>query len=275
MRYGFVRSTEMFFAEVLRNNLPIATFVDSDFTYANNAMRVVWGMRTKRDKNLLEIAARQRQSLVWAEPERISLTEPEPATPAHVLERGGVLGLPGVLTVTGDGVESSPILRGVWVLENLFGRAPTPPPKDVPALDVDTSQATSVRETLAAHQRIESCTKCHRNIDPLGLALENYDAIGGWRDSYVGDASPIDANATMPDGTQLNGATSIRKRLLAQPETFTRCLLTKLLEYGTGRELSVGDRRIVDELVASEPQDGYRFQELIVAATTSKVFGTK
>ena len=128
VRYGFVRSTELFFEEVLRENLPISTLVDSDFTYANSAMRVVWGMPSKRDKNLGAVAARQRQSLVWPEPDRISLIDRQSGMPAHVHGRGGVLGLPGVLTVTGDGVESSPILRGVWVLENLFGQAPPPPP---------------------------------------------------------------------------------------------------------------------------------------------------
>lgn len=273
VRYGFVRSTEMFFEEVLGNNLPISTFVDSDFTYANSAMRAVWGMDGVAA--LKTIAANQRQSLVWPEPERISLTNPPKGTPEHVLNRRGVLGLPGVLTVTGDGVESSPILRGVWVLENLFGQHPPPPPKDVPALDVDTSQATSVRETLAAHQKIATCAKCHRDIDPFGLALENFDAIGGWRRNYVGQKQPIDATTTMPDGTRLVGVESIRKVLLDKPEVFARCLLVKLLQYGAGRRLSVGDQRVVDDIVKAAPVGGYRFQDLIVAATTSKVFRAK
>lgn len=275
VRYGFVRSTEMFFDEVLRENLPITTFVDSDFTFANSAMRVVWGMPSKPDKSLGAVAARQRQSLVWPEPERIDLTELPAGTPSHVAARSGVLGLPGVLTVTGDGVESSPILRGVWVLENLFGQSPPPPPKDVPALDVDTSKATSVRETLAAHQKIESCARCHRDIDPFGLALENYDAVGGWRQSYSKKSGFIDATAKMVDGSILDGASSIRKKLLDKPEIFARCLLTKLLEYGAGRELSVGDQRVVDRLIAEMPQEGWRFQDLIVAAVTSKVFLAK
>ncbi|MEM8671893.1 MAG: DUF1592 domain-containing protein [Planctomycetota bacterium] len=272
VRYGFVRSTEMFFDEVLRKNLPIVTFIDSDFTYANSAMQVVWGMKPSRDKNLGAVAARQRQSLVWPEPVRIDLKKTTANLPMHVRNRGGVLGLPGVLTVTGDGVESSPILRGVWVLENLFGQHPPPPPKDVPALDIDTSQAKTVRETLAAHQKIDSCAKCHRDIDPLGLVLENFDAVGSWREKYAGQKAAIDATATMPDGTKLNGADSIRKVLLDQPQVFTRCLLTKILQYATGRELSVGDQRVVDELVSQEPEEGYRFQDLIEAAVTSKVF---
>tara|TARA_R110002049_G_scaffold285698_4_gene467032 strand:+ start:180248 stop:182611 length:2364 start_codon:yes stop_codon:yes gene_type:complete len=274
VRYGFVRSTEMFFAAVLRDNLPISTFIDSDFTYANSAMQLVWGMKPARDKSLGAVEARQRQSLVWPEPERIRFGD-SPNLPRHVLDRGGVLGLPGVLTVTGDGVESSPILRGVWVLENLFGQHPPPPPKDVPALDIDTSGATGVRETIKAHTELESCAKCHRDIDPLGLALENYDAIGGWRTKYMAENSPIDASAAMPDGTVLDGASSIKRILKERPEIFTRCLLTKLLEYGAGRELSVGDKQIVEDLVNAEPPEGYRFGDLIGLAIQSEVFRAK
>ena len=275
VRYGFIRSTERFFAEVLQENLPISTFIESDFTYANSAMQAIWGMEPERDKNLGAVATRQRQSLVWPEPERVSLTE-STGLPDHVLNRRGVLGLPGVLTVTGDGVESSPILRGVWVLENLFGKHPPPPPKDVPALDIDTSQATNVRETLKAHTELESCAKCHRDIDPLGLALENYDAIGGWRTAYAGKKRhEIDASSTLPDGTALDGARTINQHLLANREIFTRCLLTKLLEYGAGRKLSVGDQRVVEALVEEEPPEGYRFRDLIQSAVASDVFRAK
>ena len=159
IRYGFIRSTEMFFAEILRENLPISTFIDSDFTYANSAMQAVWGLQPERDKSLGAVASRQRQSLVWPEPTRIDLTSQLPPKAAHVAARRGVLGLPGVLTITGDGVESSPILRGVWVLENLFGEHPPPPPKDVPALDIDTSKATNVREVLKAHTELVTCAQ--------------------------------------------------------------------------------------------------------------------
>ena len=276
VRYGFVRSTEMFFEEILRQNLPITTFIDSDFTYANSAMQAVWKMKLSRDKNLNQIATRQRQSLVWPEPHRMDLTKLPPGTPAHLQGRGGVLGLPGVLTVTGDGVESSPILRGVWVLENLFGQHPPPPPKDVPALDIDTSQAKGIREILKAHTRVETCAKCHRDIDPLGLALENYDAAGGWRAKYPGSkATPIDASAVLPNGIKLDGAASIKQYLLQNPRVFTRCLLSKLLEYGAGRSLTIGDQRIVEQLVKQEPAAGYRFQNLIEAAVASEVFLTQ
>ncbi|MEM7015029.1 MAG: DUF1585 domain-containing protein, partial [Verrucomicrobiota bacterium] len=144
------------------------------------------------------------------------------------------------------------------------------------ALDIDTSKATTVRETLKAHTELETCAKCHRDIDPLGLALENYDAIGGWRTNYASDAkNTIDARSQLPDGTALEGVGSIKKHLLDNREIFTRCLLTKLLEYGAGRKLSVGDRLVVDALVENEPEDGYLFQDLIQAAVTSEVFRAK
>jgi len=272
VRYGFIRSTEMFFEEILRENLPISRFIDSDFTYANSAMMVAWG----GNGNLNSIAADQRQSLVWPEPELLDLGKLPEGLPGHVKDRGGVLGLPGVLTVTGDGVESSPIYRGVWILENMFGEHPPPPPKDVPALDIDTSKATNVREILKAHTELETCAKCHRDIDPLGLALENYDAIGGWRTKYPGDPrDEIDAGSTMANGTQLSGVGSIKEYLLENRQIFTRCLVTKLLEYGAGRKLSVGDQRVVNDIVDDEPDSGYRFADLIETAVRSEVFRTK
>ena len=164
----------------------------------------------------------------------------------------------------------------MWVLENLFGSSPPPPPEDVPALDIDTSAATNVRETLALHKKSASCASCHRDIDPIGLALENYDAIGGWRDTYTdGAETRIDPYSTMPGGHELDGPRAIKLYLLNRPDLFTRCLLTKILEYGAGRELTVGDRRILESLVEAEPDDGYRFQDLLVAALTSEVFRAK
>lgn len=273
VRYGYIRSTEMFFEEILRRNLPIATFIDSDFTYANSAMRAIWGI--KGSGSLESVAALQRHSQVWPEPQRIDLANPKQNLPDHMRDRGGLLGLPGVFTITGDGVESSPILRGVWVLGNLFGQHPPPPPKNVPALDIDTSKATSVRETLKAHTELESCAKCHRDIDPFGLALENYDAVGGWRARYEGDKTTIDASSRMPDGTVLDGPSSIKSVLKRHPQIFTRCLLTKMLEYAAGRKLSVGDQRVVEELVSAEPPEGFRFSDLIRIAIQSEVFLTK
>ena len=280
IRHGMVRSTEMFFDEILQGNLSIRTFIDSDFTYANEPMRIAWGMPGS-EVDLLRLEADQRQSLLWPEPERLDLTALGADVPGHVATRGGVLGLSGVFAATGDGVESSPILRGVWVLENLFGAPPPPPPSDVPALVADTSQAQTVREILAAHQKVESCAACHSSIDPIGLALENYDAVGGWRDSYYRDessdapAQPVDASARMSDGTVLNGPQDLKDYLMGRPHLFTKALTGLLLEYGTGRELTVEDRRIVDEIAAGEPEGGYGFRDLIGRVVDSEAFRSK
>ncbi|MGY8767518.1 MAG: DUF1588 domain-containing protein [Pirellulales bacterium] len=285
IRYGYLRSTEMFFDEILQQNHSIQTFIDSDFTYANLPMRVAWKFPGKL-RSLTAQEADQRQSFIWPEPERLDLTSLEANVPAHVAGRGGILGLSGVLTATGDGVDSSPILRGVWILENFFGTPPPPPPSNVPALVADISQAKTVRETLASHQKQESCATCHRKIDPLGLAMENYDAVGNWRTTYyqekpAGKKQPqppkilVDTSGQLPDGTILNGPADIKQYLLDHPAMFTNCLTTKLLEYSTGRHLNVGDQRIVKEIVAAEPQNGYGFQDLLVEIIQSEAFQVK
>lgn len=280
IRHGIVRSTEMFFNEILQENRPIREFIDSDFTYANEPMRIAWGIPGS-EVDLRRLEADQRQSLLWPEPERLDLTTLGPEVPSHVGTRGGVLGLSGVFAATSDGVDSSPILRGVWVLENLFGTPPPPPPSDVPALVADVSQAKTVRELLGAHQSVESCAACHAEIDPIGLALENFDAVGGWRTEYYQEddssapARPVETVSEMPDGTRLGNAQDIKDYLMERPEQFTRTLATLLLEYGTGRELTSSDERAVDEIVAAEPAGGYGFQDLIARLVASEAFSQK
>ena len=280
IRHGIVRSTQMFFDEILKENRSIREFIDSDFTYANEPMRIAWGI-PGNEVDLHRLEADQRQSLLWPEPERLDLTQLSTEVPAHVVSRGGVLGLSSVMAATGDGVESSPILRGVWVLENLFGTPPPPPPADVPALVADTSEAKTVREILAAHQSVGSCMVCHNKIDPLGLALENYDASGGWRTAYYleegaeGPANAVTTASTMEDGTRLDAAQDIKDYLMGRPERFTKTLASLLLEYATGRELDAADRLAVDDIVESEPEGGYGFQELIAGVVGSKAFSRK
>ena len=280
IRYGIVRSTEMFFDEILRENRSIRAFIDSDFTYANEPMRIAWGIPGS-EVDLQRLEADQRQSLLWPEPERLTLASLGPDIPGHVANRGGVLGLSSVFAATSDGVDSSPILRGVWVLENLLGTPPPPPPDDVPALVADISQAKTVREVLSAHQNVETCAVCHVKIDPIGLALENYDAVGGWRDAYYKDeaagsvARPVQASSVMSDGTRLEGAQDIKKHLMQHPQRFTRALAGLLLEYGTGREPNPADKRALDAILAAEPAGGYGFRDLISSLVGSEAFLTK
>ena len=167
------------------------------------------------------------------------------------------------------------------MLENLFGTPPPPPPSDVPALVSDISEARTVKEILAKHQQVESCAVCHSAIDPIGLALENYDAVGGWRKAYYRDESsqapsrPVDARARMADGTQLAGPQDIKNYLMERPQIFTRTLAGLLLEYGTGRELTAADRRVADELAEAEPPGGYGLQDLIGLVVESDAFRSR
>lgn len=277
IRYGIVRSTEMFFDEILQRNLGIRTFIDSNFTYANEPMRIAWGIPGS-EVDLRRLEADQRQSLVWPEPERLDLNSLGDETPDHVASRGGVLGLSSVFAATGDGVESSPILRGVWVLENLLGTPPPPPPSDVPALVADISQAETVRQILAAHQRVETCAACHAAIDPIGLALENYDAVGGWRTAYYRDEASdtpvrmVESASEMEDGTRLAGAGDLKEYLMERPQILTKTLAGLLIEYAAGRELNATDKRVVDEVAAAEPKDGYGLQDLLLAVVESESF---
>lgn len=280
LRHGYIRSAEMFFEEVLRRNHSIRTFIDSDFTYANLPMRMVWGFPGEHREMLL-IENDQTHSHIRPEPERLDLKALPAGVPPDVVHRGGLLGLPSVLTLTGDGVESSPIRRGVWVLENLYGTPPPPPPDDVKALFTDTSGVTTVRESLAAHRDSASCASCHSRIDPIGLALENYDAAGNWRSRYVRSPlepdvpiapQPVDPTSELPDGARLAGPHDLKQHLLSHPAMFTRCLATKLLEYATKHPLSVGDARVVEQIVRNEPRDGYGFRDLVVAVVLSEAF---
>jgi hypothetical protein len=272
----------MFLEQVLRENLSIRNFIDSDFTYANEPMRIVWGFPGEHP-SWVELEERQAQSSLYPEPERLDLTALAPGVPGHVATRGGVLGLSSVLLATGDGVNSSPILRGVWILENLFGTPTPPPPADVPALVPDLTKARTVLEILDAHKASESCARCHEKIDPLGLAMEHYDAIGGWRTEYsvmtlAPDGSesftalPLVTSAVLPDGTPVDGPGDVKAFLKKNPSLFTRCLTTKLIECATGRELSAGDQRVLEQIAAAEPADGYGFQDLIQALVRSEVF---
>lgn len=280
IRHGIVRSTEMFFEEILQENLSIRNFIDSGFTYANEPMKIAWGVPGS-EVSLHRLEADQRQSLLWPEPKRITFSSLGPEIPPHVADRGGVLGLSSVYAATGDGVESSPILRGVWVLENLLGTPLPPPPSDVPALDVDISLATTVKEVIAAHQKVEKCALCHSKIDPIGLALENYDAVGGWRESYYQDesvdraASPVETDSQMPDGARLGGAQGLKDYLAKRPAMFTRALAGLLLKYATGREPNSNDRRVLEIVVAEEPEEGYGFLDLVSKLVSSPAFARK
>jgi hypothetical protein len=246
------RETQLFFAEILRKNLSIEHFVDSDFTFANRYLAAHYGLPT----------------IEGDEFQRVSL-------PKESL-RGGLLGHASVLTATSNGVESSPVTRGIWVLENILGSPPPPPPPDVEPLEPDIRGATTIREQLAKHRNVATCAECHRKIDPIGFALEAFDPIGSFRREYrdskgklVGE---VDTTGILPTGESFADIAELKRLLLKQKDQFAHCLTEKLLTYALGREVGFQERPAVESIVGELAARGDGLKDLVELIVTSEVF---
>lgn len=259
---AITNETEMFVAEILRENHPLQTFVDSDFTYLN-----------RRNAKLYKIEFPKSDTM-----KRVNLP---PGS-----RRGGILTHASVLMATANGVDTQPVLRGAWILENIFGTPTAPPPSDVPAIEPDTTGAKTIRELLDRHKADASCARCHQKIDPPGFALENFDPVGRYRDHYpiyqkqadqvvTLKGQKVDSASVLPDGTQLNDIADLKRYLIENPDIFSRCLTEKLLVYATGRPMNFGDQKVIEEIVGSVKKQGNGFQDLIVEIVLSESFGTK
>jgi hypothetical protein len=164
------------------------------------------------------------------------------------------------------------VVRGIYVLEKVLGYTPPPPPPDVPELDPDITGATSLREELAKHREATSCAECHRKIDPLGFALENYDAIGSWRDEY-NRGNPVDASGKLPSGDEFQNPSEFRDLMIKRSDDFNKCLAEKLLTYSLGRELDFGDREVVEHMLAKLGAEDGGLKDLVKAVVLSESFG--
>ena len=184
------------------------------------------------------------------------------------------MGQASVLTVTANGIDTSPVVRGVWLLENILGTPPSPPPPDVEPLDPDIRGAKTIRDQLKKHRSIQSCNECHRKIDPLGFALENFDPIGRWRENYDRN-SKIDASGVLPNGAAFEDVTGFKKLLMEQKHQFKVALTSKLLAYATGRPTEPGDRAHVDQIIEqlAKREDG--FLDLVKLVVLSESFCSK
>src|SRR5690606_6024130 len=174
-------------------------------------------------------------------------------------KRGGLLRQGSVLSVTSYATRTSPVLRGVFVLSNVLGAPPPPPPPNVPALDESVMAANlSMRERLAAHRNNAACASCHRTIDPAGFPLENFDAIGQWRDLEV-DEQPVDASGALPGAGEFSGIDGLEKLLLERPELFAGTLTENLMTFALGRGVEYYDAPAVRKIVHDAAQNDYRF----------------
>ena len=242
--------TYRYFDHVLTNNRSILEFVNSDYTFLNAPLAQHYNISNVRNEGFRKVLLQSSD------------------------QRGGLLGHGSVLTVTSNGVETQPVVRGVWILENLLGTPPNPPPPDVDPIEPDTRGITTIREQMEKHRNNATCFECHRKIDPLGLSMENYDFLGRWRDRYS-KRMPIDASGKMPDGTAVTGPSGIREYLLSRPEQFTRCLTEKLFVYALGRRISFTDRDDIDRIVSTISKRKYGLRDLIQQIVASKPFHSK
>ncbi|MEP1643150.1 DUF1592 domain-containing protein, partial [Rhodopirellula bahusiensis] len=237
--------TLMFFSEVMRNNLPVTELLSADFTYMNEALARFYGVNDVRGNEF----------------RKVSLS----GTP-----RGGLLTHASVLTVTSNPTRTSPVKRGKWILDNLLNTPPPPAPPNIPELEKG-KLVGSLRERMEQHRSNPACAACHNMMDPLGFALENFDAVGRWRTRDGRDV--IDASGLMPDGTSFDGINGLRELLTTQrSEQFVRCLAEKMLIYALGRGTEYYDKCALDKITADVRSHDYKFAYLIAAIIESDPF---
>lgn len=275
LKWSMVLETQLFFTELLKNDLSTHNFVESDFAMLNDRLAKHYGI----------------PGITGFELRKVSL-QPE-------YHRGGVLTHASILKVTANGTTTSPVLRGVWVLDRIMGHAAKPPPASVPAIEPDIRGAVTIRDQLAKHRQIESCAACHADIDPPGFALESYDVIGGFREKYralgtrekvkvpdsnilkylarpqYGWGPAVDAGDSLKDGRKFADLAEFKKLLLADADLVPRCVTQKLMVYATGSAIQYGDQTEIDKIVAQVKEKKYGLRSTVHAVVASPLFRTK
>ncbi len=247
LRQALRQETELVFDDIVRSNRSVLDLLRSDETFLNERLAKHYGIPHVYGSQFRRVALAPDQ------------------------HRGGLLRQGSVLTVTSYATRTSPVLRGKWVLENILGSPPPPPPENVPPLTDNTVAANlSVRERLAQHRAHEACAACHNRIDPIGLSLENFDAIGRWRDRE--DGRLIDRSGGLSPGRSVEGVEGLEAALLEHPELFVRALTEKLMTYALGRGLEPADAPAVRKIVRDAEPSGYRFASLIQGIVSSVPF---
>ena len=246
---AMVRETNAFFRHLLDQNLPISNFIDADFAIINANLGRLYGLTGKVNT----ITAFQKVSLTGS------------------IHRGGLLGQASVLTASANGVDTSPVVRGIWILEHLLGTPPAPPPPDVDIPEPDARGKLTIRELYAKHRTVASCNECHRKIDPLGFALENFDAIGRWRTKYE-SGHDVDPSGQMPGGEKFEDVSGLKRILLHDLDQFSRNLTSKLMTYATGRRMAVSDRPEIDSIVQRLTSKRAGLRDLVKHVVSSNAF---
>jgi hypothetical protein len=257
--------TKTFFREVLNRGLTLREFLHSDWSMMNELLAKHYGLQT-------EFSAASKDAAHTADLIRVTL----PAG-GH---RGGLLTHASILSLTSDGVRHRPVHRGVWLSEAIFGKSPPPPPANVnPIATNPTGPKATLRQKLEAHVHDASCAACHSRIDPLGLAFENYDAIGRWRTEEVtdgiGENPKVESSGTLPDGRQYKDAEEFKKLLLHDLDAFNLNVIEKLATFGMRRTLTFSDRDGLKEIAAASKAKDYRLRDLLESFVVSDLFQSR
>ncbi len=251
LRADMIREVRMLFADVVRSDRSVLELLDADYTFVNARLAKHYGLDGVEGDRF----------------RRVSLGEGS--------RRGGLLRTGAVLTVTSHPTRTSPVKRGLFVLDEFLGTPPPPPPPDIPRLEEAAAHVgddASLREQLKAHLTNPTCAVCHNRMDPIGLGLENYDAIGRWRDSY--GQAPIDPSGELPGGVRFDGPEGLQKVLVGRESQFVETLVSKVLTYALGRGLEPFDRPTVQKIVDHVRANGDRFDALIEGIALSEAFRT-
>lgn len=281
---GLSEEIERTLGEALEKNLPVADLIDPDFTFTNTGVgRDIYALGN--------IYALEKAWLAQAAGKGAKPSGGSGATFRIELPRGGrmggLLGMAGIMMATANGVDTQPVVRGKWVLENILGDPSPPPPASVPAITPDTRNAKTIRDLMNAHTRDEKCAGCHKKLDPIGFVLENYDAIGRWRDTYPvhltgpggkitsKPGAPVNADTVMPDGTPLRDVVDLKKYVVAHIDQFGGCLAEKLFVYGTGRVPDYAERKKLHAAAGKVLANKGGFRDLLLSVLETDAFRSR
>ncbi|HEX4277203.1 MAG TPA: DUF1592 domain-containing protein [Bryobacteraceae bacterium] len=250
LRQAMKRETELFFGSIISDNRSVMDLLNADYTFVNERLARHYGI----------------PNIYGTDFRRVAITDEN---------RRGLLGQGSILTVTSMPNRTSPVNRGKWILTNLLGNPPNPPPPNVPVLKDNEAGAKklSLRERMEAHRADSTCAGCHKVMDPLGFSLENFDAVGRWR--INDDGSPIDPSGTLFNGAKVNGPIALRNMLLANPDVFAKVLTEKLMTYALGRGVEYTDMPTVREILSEAGKNDYRFASIVLGIVKSTPFEMK
>jgi hypothetical protein len=250
LRFAMEQETKLLFEHVMRGNRPITELLDADYTYLNDRLARHYGIGGVKGGYF----------------RRVSLPDNSP--------RRGILGQASILTITSVANRTSPVIRGAWVLENILGVPPSPPPPGVETnLDENLQAPASLRERLRQHRENPACASCHNMMDPIGLALENFDQTGKWR--TLDGPFPIDASGRLVDGTVLKGSVDLRDAMRMRADSFASNAVTKMMTYALGRPVTHHEMPAVRTVLDGTRSRDWRFVDLVLGVVESQPFLTR